>query len=221
MGNTSKVTQQVKLQKLAEKIRFDNAEFKAAEPRQKAVLIAKDVIKHINTNKIQVTPGEYFNSDRLFQVLAETDLDEDHQVQDIYNTIPDGCEVCAIGACFLVGVKRFNKLTLGDVGDASHPGDSVMRKYLCEYFTPQEIIDMECVFENDKYGFSGDVMGVDVEASSKALKVCAELEYKNDFHKCVAPQDRLKLIMQTIIDCDGYFDISYLLECLRANRGEI
>jgi hypothetical protein len=141
---------------IAKRIADNNAKFVAADEDTKRVMIAKDVIQAIEAEEVIPTACIY---------IRDTDPEE-------------GCQACALGAMFIsrcnfLGEKKpdiaFNSTCTGG---------------LSEYFTSQELSEIEDAFE----GWSDD--GVNMPPA----------------------KTRMRLIMQNIIRNKGEFVKSELFE---------
>jgi hypothetical protein len=107
-----------------------------------------------------------------------TDTEEDGAQQHI-NKISKDCQVCALGACFLSYIRLFNKVKLCQITHAGHVFCARTQIYdqLQEFFATSQLGEIEKAFEfNNK-----------------------------NFDPSETPKDRLKAIMQNIVDNNGTF----------------
>ena len=80
---------------------------------QKRVQIARDVIEHMNAERIVSRPGIYM--DLLSGVLEEGFVvKRDTQVKEVFDKLPS-CDVCALGACFVSMMRRYNECTVEEM----------------------------------------------------------------------------------------------------------
>lgn len=162
---------------------------------EKRVAIAKDVIKQLELKKLVATPGTYFSiSQRVAEKLKPT-----AQLQKELKKIPK-CEVCALGACFVSAVRKFNDLTvqeveLGKYNDelglytSSDLGRDGTTDKLNEFFEPEQLNRIEQAFEGwDRSVYHNDEYGT----------VAFYAKYPNATR-------RMKAIMQNIIRNKGEF----------------
>jgi hypothetical protein len=118
-----------------------NAAFSNMTMRQRAVLVAEDVIAQVIAEVYYIRPGAYldnFNS-------AITDIDQPFQAQA---TEVESCNVCAIGATFLSCARLGNEASLKDVYREMGTG---MIDVASRVFTPREMRAMETILENADY----------------------------------------------------------------------
>lgn len=168
------------------------------------VAIAKDVLKWMDTQKMDVQQSGYLLSKTgsLFSgldVLDNADLKEKLQGKE--------CQVCALGAVFLTTVDRFNQVGCADLldeGDWRGGALSLKRRhltnYLEKYFAPLQLCLIESAFECGSFrtGFN---------SNHSALKKIAKAEqYGVKLHrKGLGPDKRLRKIMNNIIKNNGTF----------------
>lgn len=164
--------------------------FKDMTKRQKAVAIAKDVLKQIAAKTYKATPGVY-----VMQKIRRTPPPA-FSAKDLKK-----CEVCAIGSCFvsaarLGGQKEFDRLiTTIQRDEYGTGGEIVHTKYLTDlpvkwdglapYFDAQDIQNMESAFEPQS--FDG------TDAATEKYKSVKD------------PTMRLKKIMRNVIRNRGHF----------------
>ncbi len=79
---------------------------------QKRVQIAMDVIEHMNAERIISRPGVYID---LISVVPEgLIVKRDTQVKEVFDKLPS-CDVCALGACFVSMMRRYNECTVEEM----------------------------------------------------------------------------------------------------------
>lgn len=146
---------------------------KKLKKSEKAVLIAKDVLKWIKSKRIVVSPGTYVK----FPVNLNTRVGE--QLQDVLPEVvtpEEPCTVCALGACFLASVARFNALEIPKVGTKDwllYPYETKLyftplQDHLHQAFSDEQLILIESAFEGRRMGAEHENLNqVKVEVSIK------------------------------------------------------
>lgn len=165
---------------------------------ERRVAIAKDVLAQLRLERYVATEGVYV----------------DHRVAELASTAPDkplekllpqvkSCEVCALGACFLSAVRKYNDVKAGEIDDPEtfmrYDGsmmtehmfnDTTMRTKLARHFTDAQTGLIESAFERMPMGSLTD------EGAADAI----------DFGHCYdTDHDRLVAIMKNIVKNDGTF----------------
>lgn len=79
---------------------------------QKRVQIARDVIEHMNAERIISSPGVYI--ELLSEVPEGFIIKRDTQVKEVFDKLPS-CKVCALGACFVSMMRRYNECTVEEM----------------------------------------------------------------------------------------------------------
>ena len=79
---------------------------------QKRMQIARDVIEHMNAERIVSQPGVYI--DLLSGVPEGFIVKKDTQVKEVFDKLPT-CNVCALGACFVSMMRRYNECTIEEM----------------------------------------------------------------------------------------------------------
>jgi len=158
------------------------------------VQIAKDVIKQIAAKKYKATQGSYVANGEFYRQFDSMHklYDEEAQVK-----VPKTrCDVCAIGACFLATVDRFDKLKVGDLPGCWNPeyGRGGQVQYLNKWFSPDQLTLMEVAFEK------GEVPPTAYKGSDDRLDdaVAYGCQYKT-------ANQRLVAIMRNVIRNKGTF----------------
>jgi hypothetical protein len=129
-----------------EKIQEWNGYFNSLSSEEKRVAIAKDVIAQIEAN-IYISRRGIYGS--IYSNNSENPLDRNISVQTIFDEV--ACNCCALGAMFMSNVKFNNQCTVDDVGRPVK-----MLKDLTNFFSVEQLIMIECAFENWS---SSDVLG--------------------------------------------------------------
>lgn len=128
--------------------------FEKLSKSEKRVLIAKDVIKALNMRKLVAQHGTYMRVDD--PKLKRTVLGN-KQLSDVFDKATkkkDSCHVCALGACFVAGVQRFNNVVATDIGYSAKTeiddlnNDDTMRDFLVDYFSMEQLHLIENCFES-------------------------------------------------------------------------
>lgn len=183
---------------------------------QKRVLVAKDVLKAINTKQIKPEQGAYMSVEtKSFEDwvnkldLKETSreilldggglYDLTRREQNLLPTkpikMPKHCEVCAIGSLFVATVDRFDKLKLGNAIAAVQNNDDVMIDHLDSLFTKNELRVIEAIFEDAAYILEYSYNNAN--AISTVRRTLHVLRRKG-------PTARLIWLMENIIKNKGY-----------------
>lgn len=114
--------------------------------RQKVVLVAKDVLKHLKCLKIK--KGIYLAG------KIPSNFPKTGNAQKYIDKIQEKCQVCALGACFISNIRLFNKVNIEDLiycnnndGKYSLYGGLEIHKTLKSIFTEKELNYIESFFE--------------------------------------------------------------------------
>ena len=176
-----------------------NEEFKKATKAQKRVMIAKDVLAQIKAERYFPERGEWVRplwSDD--QKSIDIKLDPNSSIKDAFKSKAiNSCEICALGGLFMSCTNLNNNTTVQDLKDETYIGDLVadddkISNGLNRIFTQGQLMLIESYFEGGEgYFRCGNE------------KTEAFLESYND-------DERLKIIMQNIIDNNGTFKPSKL-----------
>jgi hypothetical protein len=89
-------------------------EFDALPKNEKAVLVAKDVLKQIKLKKYIPNAGFYIKKNWGIDDLKDLGLKKKDDVRNNFDKIPQ-CQVCALGSMLLSCTKLGNRLTFNDV----------------------------------------------------------------------------------------------------------
>lgn len=177
-----------------------NSEFKAMTPSQKRVAIAKDVIKHLRSEKINTTFDHrkiYAGNGYLAIPIEEAPRKNDvgRQWQSVLRGV-ETCSVCAKGAVFVATMLRFNNCKvdrpLAGEDRNGQIGSSEMTRHLRGYFSKQQLDLIESAYEACAVN--------DTRAEDDAVA------FGQQFASTLADRsDRLIAIMQNIIKNNGTF----------------
>jgi hypothetical protein len=151
------------------------------------VAIAQDTIEQLGT--LEVTRGTY-----LTRYTWSEKIPYEDQAQQHIDKISKDCYVCALGACFLSYIRLFNDVKVSDLvrGDRQedlylYSTSSFIKSRLSQYFTHDQLLLIEAAFEGWRV------------ADYCSEQVC-------DFYdKHPDPKERLRAIMQNVIDNNGEF----------------
>jgi len=182
-----------------------NAKFRLGSPEMKRIMIATDVIKYLDAKKIVSAPGTYL----LANFARPEDMAvEDNKELDSLLKVASNCDVCALGAIFYAAVIRHDNLKIGILSefDDIAEGDgyfgifsSTMFIYLKEFFPQKELCFIEAAFEGNLVNWYDDSDEGDRDYSG-IIERCREFSKRFE-----DPEDRMRAIMQNIIDNNGTF----------------
>lgn len=196
-------------------------DFATLTRNQRKVLIATDALALIATEKFTPMPGTYWspnwNSDQVTTA-------RDHVGPlDPLAASSEGCEVCALGACFVASFLRdgvceteeplaMSTSLVGVKLRATLSSCKQVSNRLARYFDPIEIGLMETAFEiSPDYAYRASPIEVISEADPDGYKR-ARLERQGiiqpalEFGRRYAnPKDRLEAILKNVIDNCGEF----------------
>lgn len=122
-------------------IQARNEAFDALTMRERAVLVAEDVIAQIEADVYRMHVGSYLSYFR--SGLSDFGFSFQERVSAL-----DACAVCAIGATFVSCARLGNQATMDDAN--SEMGINMVR-VLARVFTPRESRAMECILEQTDY----------------------------------------------------------------------
>jgi hypothetical protein len=111
--------------------------------REKRVAIARDVVKQVKSKELVARNGFYVNQSSRRLVNGQPD---DKQVNEILIEKNIRCEVCARGAMFIAGLKRFNNLKVKDIKDRDF-NYTIREEYESSFFETHQLVLIERVFE--------------------------------------------------------------------------
>lgn len=152
------------------------------------VLIAKDVLKLLRTDRVTIETGRYFSPslNRSYPFLVRG-----LPLDPIGPKLHD-CSVCALGAMFISEVDRNNRLYVQDLNDRPISTLLILKRLL-KYFSKTALASIESAFEGSSRG--APRMG----------------KYEARFYQLRdrIPDDslRLKVLMKNIIRNKGLFKL--------------
>ena len=188
------------------------------------VLIAKDVIKQLETKEIIAKTGMFVGWSNKVNIVLDEPLAKQLQTEET-------CGVCAKGAAFVALVNRFDNLSGRDaVYEEYVKGTSVkvwqlnttnIHKYLHKYFDKFNLNEIESAFElwssgrqvNEHYDGYLDRAQRHLDRAQRHLF---------DFNSLPigTPAQRMKTIMMNVIKNDGYFDANEYILYVKKNGYE-
>lgn len=211
-----------KTKTIQEQIAIRNAIWKKSTKRQRAVLVAKDVIERLNTKQFHATPSNWLNFTKSNNGIKETPLQE---------CILEGeqCNCCAMGGLMASTIAFRNKVTTSDLRYHNqldfHKGYKTVFD-LSEIFPQSQLALIEQAFEggNGAFDFEFDNSDISDEYEigthlskhdiSKINKMCKTKHDKQimrilSFYKRYEDEDnrRMRVIMLNIIRNKGVFVI--------------
>lgn len=152
----------------------------------KRVEIAKDVIKHLDTQRLTAGHGGYAS---IPHILGEDWNNDDVEMRDILNRSKDAaCKVCALGALFIADILKRDNFTMGDYKARS-----------TFYNTRQKVGDY---FELDQLNLIESAYEVSHMHTTDVVQAVKAQEFKKEIWE---PKDRLTAIMENIIENYGTF----------------
>lgn len=176
-------------------MKLSTKQFNALPKAEKIILIAKDVIKQLNTKKLIANAGSYVN-------IYNQGLKKDDDIQKNYSKVKE-CRVCALGACMMSATKFGNILKVKDVGIGTEELDNDnTRKLFNSIFSPKQLLLIETAFESHNLGtrYATDILDDTLELTDSEIDKC------NAFYDSYCyDKDRLIAIMENIIRNEGIF----------------
>lgn len=160
------------------------------------VAVAQDVLKLLKAKKVKARTGSYLG-------ISTSDYEATSKCKDLRGVLRKikSCEACALGSMLVSVVRKDNDFPMtGDTfcdwlsgGGKILDDEERMRKRLGELFSPEQLALIECAFERRDQFATDD-------------SVPSEIGDAVDFgHGYDTATDRLKAIMQNIIDNKGQF----------------
>ena len=178
---------------------------KRLAPWNVRVAIAKDVLRWIETNKMVVSYGGNYVilQDRnpvSFERAAIFSGEELASNVDAKQVLEDKkCIVCALGACFIAAIDRYNNIGCRDLLKDSRPnsinqGDTMA--YLRRFFHPEQLDLIEAAFERSSSHCR--------TLSSYSDEIDKAIEFGYEY-RTGGPTLGLEAIMNNIIKNNGTF----------------
>ena len=182
--------------KLFKGIRRSNKKFDSGTKAEKRVMIAKDILKYVDSQIIQAKAGKYVT-------LSEAaNLNYTASAQEELHKIPK-CNVCALGSMAYAHVVRKNECSLGSLNLISQYR---VKESVRHIFSNKQLSLIECAFESSDIRRSAYYLDISQEARSKAIN----FRNNNDCPKYRGNKKNndpkaLELIMKNIIKNKGTF----------------
>jgi hypothetical protein len=185
----STITKQQRETKLLERrLRDRNQAFQGATVAQKRVLIAKDVLKLISEDKVDIKKGNFIVVPLISEEVGECQANK---------AVEEGkvkCTVCAKGSLFLGHVYRTNNIIVDDLDTGN--GSNEIANRLKNVFTEKQLDLIETAFEGEYYNWNGKSL-LNEKEEQKALEFFENSHFN--------PTERLKAILKNIISNSGTF----------------
>lgn len=159
---------------------------------QAIVAVARDVLKHLAAGKFKAAPGTFCTLTpapgvRRDSLMTRADVRNGLDVKTVLEDRVQTCTVCAVGAAFVAGVLRFDRLPVTDnmavwkASGLSSPAANT--RFESDLFYPEDLQKMAQFFEGTGCGYS-------------------IMEF---WDRCPAAADRLKSIMYNVAAHRGRF----------------
>ena len=174
-------------------------EFNALPNNEKRILIAKDVILQVESQRIKLVGGAFIKSKKL-----ETFLNKQHDSVQLQTVLPDFvCTVCAKGALFLSDITTRNNYMVCNLSI-----DNRDIEYKLDYFDNIQLDLIEMAFETKVFSHTNRKLYEFTNNRSNSFKASTdEGKAAIAFGRTIMGDKRKRLIaiMQNIIDNDGTF----------------
>lgn len=167
-------------------------QFTALPRKEKAVLVAKDVLKQIRYSKIKV--GKYGYMELILEDADDYELDVQTNLDKI-----ETCKCCLLGACMLSTTKLGNQLTFNQLDNFADNKKAL--RLLRKIFTPKQMLMLETCFEG--YSWTASRIGRDrfeADLTEEERNACS-LFYINHG----SSEDRVVSAMKNLIKNKGVF----------------
>lgn len=165
--------------------------------RQKAIAIAKDVLKRLKLDKIRLFSGSYITPFYKFPSFGS--------LQQQIDKAETNCEVCALGGLFLSSVRLYNEENCEDWKHGTDFDD--LKDSLKKYFSISDLILIEGMFEGITFNY---------ESLSRSRIEDDVNKYREETlkgHKKKSTKTQLEIILkeicENIIRNDGSFVVPY------------
>ncbi len=188
-------------------------EFDALPKNEKAVLVAKDVLKQIKLKKYIPNAGNYIKYNSSIDDLEDLGLKKKDDVRNNFDKIPP-CEVCALGSMLLSCTKLGNRLTFNDVDIINGTKIDILdkpkiKKLFNSIFDGYQLLLIENAFEkpsvsSDRY--AKNILGL--KLSDEDFDKCDDFFYKYGSElksKIENNHNRMVAICKNIIKNKGTF----------------
>lgn len=158
---------------------------------EKAVVVAKDVLKHLNAMAIK--DGHYFQL-----VTDETEiLYREGDLQEHVEEVQAHCTVCLLGACVLSKARIYDTVSMETFREMEICcSDSDVRETLADIFDIDTINCMEAAFEVDRFNW---MRATDHKLIEAAMNFGSQFQTRKE---CV------RAVMENIIANNGKFIVN-------------
>ncbi len=177
---------------IATKIAAANDLFEKLSPNERRMVIAKDVIDRLDSNYFCPVSGSYLLIDKYFY-----DFPPDTETLEVFETTKQ-CSVCARGAIFVSACLKFDGCKVSTLLEKPERHGIFLSEQEDRFFDSKQIQMIENAYE--AYISSPLDYQLRNKLSADELTSC-----RNFGEKYVSNVDRMKAIMQNIIDNNGTF----------------
>jgi len=198
--------------------------FKQMTRQERKVAIAKDVIANLDVMDFRKGNGYVVSDDDIdFERIMRFGVTN----QQIANEAKKQCQVCARGAMMLCKIGKFNEFDFSELEGFSDIDDETTTDALEEAFDQDELEMIESCFEGSSY-YNGDLDlyfkddegyqytwgGIDLNGRKSGIRRFTDA--RNNWSEIEDDKDRLRAIMQNIIDHKGDFKPTVMYEVVWA-----
>ncbi len=178
----------IEKKKLYAGIKRQNNKFNKSGKPGKRIIIAKDIIKLLESKVISAKKRVYIKSAYLTE----------HRYDNMRDILPNAptCQVCAIGAIFYAKVAITNNHSLSEID--GYDSRAALSRVLLDVFTERQMTIIEAAFESRDYGSRMEMNDVSHGVINKAL------EFRKE-NKLGSQHKTLIAIMKNIIKNNGTF----------------
>jgi hypothetical protein len=188
-------------------------EFDALPKNEKAVLVAKDVLKQIKLKKYIPNAGTYIKKNWDFDDLKDLGLKKKDDVRNNFDKIPQ-CQVCALGSMLLSCTKLGNRLTFNDVdiingARIDNLNKPKIKKLFKSIFDGYQLLLIENAFEGGSFTadrYANNILGH--KLSDSDYNKCNEFYFKYAGYGGFSDEsthNRMVAICENIIKNKGTF----------------
>lgn len=160
-----------------------NAWFVELSPREQRLVIAEDVLAQLDAKRLNAQVDCYVGLDTGYRYLGR-------DLQPIFRRL-ETCRVCALGALFVTRVQNYNDFQLS-ASESNLRGSPKASRWALACFSSLQLDCIENAFEQRR-------LHVGTENSQLHLRAAGM------YSGMLEPEERLRAIMQNILDNDGRF----------------
>lgn len=158
---------------------------------EKAVAVAKDVLKHLDAMKVK--DGHYF--ELITNERKVRDLEGD--LQEHAEEVQANCQVCLLGACVLSKARLYDAVSMEAFRDMEiYCSDDDVRDTLADIFDIDTINCMEAAFEGESFSW--------MRPTSYRL-ILEAMKFGNQF---ADRKECVRAVMENIIANNGRFIVN-------------